>query len=124
MGVGFIWAVILGAGILAFPETPRFNYRKGKKDEAKEFMMKVYGAPANHYTIHVELEEIEYKLRAETAKGSALQEWCQMFSAPKVAYRVLLGMGLQMFQQLTGKENPWLVVVRTFFLAKSEHVDV
>ncbi|EME41553.1 hypothetical protein DOTSEDRAFT_64847 [Dothistroma septosporum NZE10] len=68
MGVGYIWAVILG----------------------------------NHYSIHVELEEIEQKLRAEAVQGSALQEWYRMLFAPKMAYRILLGVGLQMFQQLTG----------------------
>lgn len=104
MGVGFIWAVILGVGILAFPETPRYEYRKGKTEHAKETMMKVYGAPSNHYSIHVELEEIEQKLRAEATKGNALQEWYRMMFAPKMAYRLLLGMGLQMFQQLTGEK--------------------
>ena len=102
MGIGFIWAAILGVGILAFPETPRFNYRKGKVEEAKATMMKVYGAPANHYSVHVELEEIEQKLRAEAARGSAVQEWYRMLYAPKMGYRLALGMALQMFQQLTG----------------------
>lgn len=78
-------------------------------------MMKVYGAPENHYTIHVELEEIEQKLRAEQGQGSVLSEWSvpqllsghflltedryRMMFAPKMGYRVLLGMVLQMFQQ-------------------------
>ena len=100
MGVGYIWAVILGVGILAFPETPRFQYRKGKIEDAKATMMRVYGAPENHYSIHVELEEIEQKLRAEAVQGTALQEWYRMMFAPKMAYRILLGVGLQMFQQV------------------------
>jgi MFS transporter, SP family, sugar:H+ symporter len=101
MGIGFIWAIILGVGILFFPETPRFNYRKGKTEEAKATMMKVYGAPENHYTIHMELREIEDKLRAEAARGNAFQEWYRMLYAPKMGYRILLGVLLQMFQQLT-----------------------
>lgn len=100
MGVGYIWAVILGVGILAFPETPRFQYRQGKIEDAKATMMRVYGAPENHYAIHVELEEIEQKLRAEAKQGSAVQEWYRMMFAPKMAYRILLGVGLQMFQQV------------------------
>ena len=102
MGIAFVWSVILAVGILFFPETPRFQYRHGKTEEAKKTMMKVYGAPANHYTIHVELEEIEQKLRAEAAKGSVIQEWVRMFQAPKMFYRIALGVALQMFQQLTG----------------------
>ncbi|CAK3815546.1 High-affinity fructose transporter ght6 [Lecanosticta acicola] len=86
MGIAFVWAAILG----------------GKIEAAKATMMKVYGAPANHYTIHVELEEIEQKLRAEAKQGTAVQEWYNMMFAPKMAYRILLGVGLQMFQQLTG----------------------
>ena len=80
MGVGFIWAVILGVGILLFPETPRYEYRHGKIESAKATLMKVYGAPANHYAIHIELEEIEQKLRAEAAQLGVFQEWYQMVS--------------------------------------------
>jgi MFS transporter, SP family, sugar:H+ symporter len=29
MGISFVWAFVLGFGILLFPETPRFDYRKG-----------------------------------------------------------------------------------------------
>ncbi|CAK1360122.1 High-affinity fructose transporter ght6 [Cercospora beticola] len=102
MGIGFVWAVILGFGILLFDETPRYNYRHGKIEEAKAFLQKVYGAPANHYVLYVELEEIEQKLRAESAQLGVIQEWAAMIRAPKMLYRVALGMGLQMFQQLTG----------------------
>ena len=102
LGVGFIWPIILGVGILFFDETPRYNYRHGRTEEAKTTMMRVYGAPPNHFAIHVELEEIEQKLRAESAQLSVIQEWVKMFSAPKMLYRIGLGMLLQMFQQLTG----------------------
>lgn len=78
MGIGFVWAVILGFGILLFDETPRYNYRHGKIEEAKAFLQKVYGAPANHYVLYVELEEIEQKLRAESAQLGVIQEWAAM----------------------------------------------
>jgi len=65
-------------------------------------MMRVYGAPENHYAIFSELEEIESKLQAESKKGSMLTEWYEMLYTPRMGYRILLGMVLQMFQQLTG----------------------
>ncbi|GAB7356831.1 hypothetical protein MBLNU459_g7707t1 [Dothideomycetes sp. NU459] len=102
IGIGFIWIAILGCGILMFPETPRFDYRKGQTQRAEETMVRVYGAPPNHYAIHVELEEIKAKLAAESRKNGLFKEWYDMFFAPKMAYRIALGMGLQMFQQLTG----------------------
>lgn len=101
IGLGWIFAAILGFGILAFPETPRYDYRRGRTEVAKQTMMKVYGAPENHFAIQMELEEIEAKLRAEANRGSAISEWYTMFYAPRMARRILLGVVLQMFQQLT-----------------------
>jgi MFS family permease len=102
VGLSFVFAAILGFGILFFAETPRFDYRKGKVDRAKRTMTRVYGVGDNHYSIHKELEEIKQKLEEETVRGNGFQEWFSMWRAPKMAHRLLLGMGLQMFQQLTG----------------------
>ncbi|TEA12657.1 Hexose transporter 2 [Colletotrichum sidae] len=103
IGLGWLWTIILGVGVLAFPETPRYNYRMGKVEEAKQTLCRVYGAPENHYSIFVQLEEIESKLRAESQiKGSAISEFTGMFKAPRMAHRIILGCLLQMFQQLTG----------------------
>jgi hypothetical protein len=96
-------AAILAVGILAFSETPRFNYRHGKIDEATATMSRVYGVPVNHQSIQLELEEMRIKLEAESKiTNGPIQEWLGMWMAPKMAYRLAIGMGLQMFQQLTG----------------------
>ena len=97
----------IGVGIFAFSETPRYNYRHGKVDKAKQTMVKVYGVSENHYSIHHELAEIKAKLDEEDRQGNAIQEWLGMWRAPKMAYRLILGMGLQMFQQLTGCVYPY-----------------
>ncbi|KAF2005633.1 MFS monosaccharide transporter-like protein [Amniculicola lignicola CBS 123094] len=102
LGLSFVPPAILGAGILLFSETPRFDYRTGNKERAKQTMMKVYGVPENHWALHLEMEEIRIKLEAEATKGNPIQEWIGMWKAPKMAYRLVLGMALQMFQQLTG----------------------
>jgi SP family sugar:H+ symporter-like MFS transporter len=102
LGLGYVFCAILGIGMLFLPETPRYAYRQGRKEEAKKTMMRVYGAPENHWVIFSELEEIEYKLQAESKKGSTLTEWYEMLYTPRMGYRILLGMILQMFQQLTG----------------------
>ena len=44
MGIGFLWAIILGGGILFFTDTPRYLYRRGHTEEAKRIMQRVYGA--------------------------------------------------------------------------------
>lgn len=103
LGLGWVWLIILGLGILGFNETPRYAYRKGRVEEAKQTLMRIYGAPAHHYSIHVQMEEIESKFLAETTiKNSSFTEFKQMIRAPRMGYRIALGMTLQMFQQLTG----------------------
>lgn len=102
LGLSFVPAAILAVGILFFSETPRYNYRHGKTDKAAATMSRVYGVPANNYSIQLELEEMRAKLEAESGAESPVREWINMWKAPKMAYRLAIGMGLQMFQQLTG----------------------
>ncbi|KAI0450921.1 hexose transporter [Xylaria acuta] len=103
IGLGWIFTIGLGLGIFAFSETPRYAYRQGRVDEARETLMRVYDAPANHWAIHIQMEEIESKLRAESqVKTSFIGGYVEMFKAPRMANRIALGVALQMFQQLTG----------------------
>lgn len=103
MGLTFVFPAILAGGMLFFSETPRFNFRHGKVDKATKTMTDVYGVPENHYSIQMELEEMKLKFEAESQlKTNPIQEWLGMWKAPKMAYRLAIGMGLQMFQQLTG----------------------
>lgn len=103
IGLGWIWTAMLAGGILLFNETPRFDYRRGRVKEAKATLMRVYGAPENHYAVHIQIEEIESKLRAESqVKVGGFAGIVEMFRGPRMGYRIALGMVLQMFQQLTG----------------------
>ncbi|MCJ1394131.1 hexose transporter hxt1 [Xylographa bjoerkii] len=99
MGIGFIWAAILGLGILLFPESPKYAYSQGRKEEAKQTMTKMLGVPGNHYKVAKELREMKDKLEAESAGNHA---WYEVFTGPRMAYRTWLGIALQAFQQLTG----------------------
>lgn len=102
MGLGWVYTLVLGIGILFFPETPRFDYRRGKVDRAERTLCKVYGATPNHWSIHTQMEEIGSKLRAEqNIKRGPVSEFLSMFRAPRMAYRIFIGMSLQMFQQLS-----------------------
>ncbi|KAF3763452.1 hypothetical protein M406DRAFT_99684 [Cryphonectria parasitica EP155] len=104
ISIGWIWTLILGAGVWFFKETPRFVYRKGGVEQAKQTLMRVYGAPENHFAIFTQMEELESKWRIEmrTQKQGPVREMANMFKAPRMTYRILLGIMLQMFQQLTG----------------------
>ncbi|KAH8431088.1 sugar porter family MFS transporter [Aspergillus melleus] len=98
LGLTFLFALILGGGMIFFPESPRFEYRHGRVDNARATMAKMYGIPENHRLINQELEEIQQQLDAESQE----QVWHEFITAPRMFYRVVLGMVLQSLQQLTG----------------------
>lgn len=98
MGVGYIWAIILGGGMLFLPETPRHDWNHGRKDRALTTMAKFYGMPEDSQLIQMEAAEIEKVMQA--TQGN--HPWYEAITGPRMLYRVLLAMGLQMLQQLTG----------------------
>jgi SP family sugar:H+ symporter-like MFS transporter len=121
IGLGWLWTIILGVGILMFPETPRYDFRHGRGERAEETLCRVYGASPNHYAIRSQVNDIVAKLDAERevmAQTSAVREFFGMFTAPRMAYRILLGMTLQMFQQLSGA-NYFLYYGVTIFASVS-----
>ncbi|KAJ5493821.1 Major facilitator superfamily domain general substrate transporter [Penicillium fimorum] len=100
MGITYLWAIILGVGMMFFPESPRYDYRNGKKDKAKRTLAKIYGIPHNHRSLHLEFDEIRQKHEEEKRNGTV--SWIQLFRTPTMGYRVAVGVMLQALQQLTG----------------------
>ena len=100
MGVSFIWVLILGVGIAFFPESPRYDYRHGREEQAKRTMIKLYGVSDNHRVVAEELAEIKEKHEEELLHYG--EPWWKMFTGPRMLYRIALGMSLQSLQQLTG----------------------
>ena len=99
MGIGFVWATVLGLGVLLFPESPKYAYSCGRHEEAKNIMTKMLGVSENHHKVAKELREMKDKLGAERVGN---QSWWNVFTGPTMARRILLGIALQAFQQLTG----------------------
>ena len=114
MGISFLWAVILGLGILLFPDTPRYAFRKGREIEAKQTMVRLLGVSENHYKVEKELLDMKEALDAEYAGGKP--HWYEQFTGPRMGYRTLLGVGLQALQQLTGA-NFFFYYGTTIFVA-------
>ncbi|ORY09393.1 and other transporter-domain-containing protein [Clohesyomyces aquaticus] len=101
MGIGFLWPVIMGVGILFLRESPRWEYRKGKIDSARRTIAISYGVSEGHPEVMREVREIKEKLNAERA-GGGKHPWYEIFTGPRMLYRTLLGITLQALQQLTG----------------------
>lgn len=98
LGLTFLFALVLGGGMAFFPESPRYEFRHGKAESAQRTLAKLYGVPENHTRIMEEMDEIREQLEAESQD----QKWHEFITAPRMFYRVVLGMVLQSFQQLTG----------------------
>lgn len=102
LGITFLWGLVLGLGILLFPESPRYDFRHGRVEVAKRTMSKLYGVPENHRVIVHEALEIQDQLEAEQGSRGGIYGWVEMFQAPRMPYRIVLGIVLQALQQLTG----------------------
>ncbi|KAF2723604.1 general substrate transporter [Polychaeton citri CBS 116435] len=100
-GLSFLWALILGGGILLLPESPRFAYRQGREDEARRTIARLAGIDPNSRSVNSQISEIRAKLDEERA-GADTKIW-QIFSPKdRMLYRTMLGIVLQAGQQLTG----------------------
>jgi MFS transporter, SP family, sugar:H+ symporter len=100
MGISFLWVLILGVGIIFFPESPRYDFRHGRVERASKTMAKLYGVPENHRVVVDELAEIRVKHEEDLEHQN--QKWWKLFTGPRMAYRITLGVVLQALQQLTG----------------------
>lgn len=99
-GLSFAWALILGAGILFLPESPRHAYRMGREEEARSTIARLAGADINAPSVNAQIDEIREKLEEERALPDT--KWTEIFTAPRMFYRTVLGITLQAGQQLTG----------------------
>ncbi|KAK7747862.1 hexose transporter hxt5 [Cytospora paraplurivora] len=100
MGIGFVAPAIMATGMLFMRESPRWQYRHGGEIPAAETLALVAGVSEDHPEVQRELQEIREKFEAEAAGGD--QKWYEIFTAPAMFRRVLIGMALQALQQLTG----------------------
>ncbi|KAH7131578.1 general substrate transporter [Dactylonectria estremocensis] len=99
-GLSFLWALILGGGILLLPESPRYAYRQGRIEEARDTIARLGGVPRDDYSVTKQIDEIRAKQDEE--KAATDTKWHEIFTEPRMLYRTLLGMVLQAGQQLSG----------------------
>jgi sugar porter (SP) family MFS transporter len=93
LGLAVIPGGLLGAGMLFLPETPRFLARHGHFDLARTVLVKIRG------TENVENEFQDIKTASQ---ASALRGHVSDLLLPAVRPALMIGIGLAIFQQVTG----------------------
>ncbi|XXG96011.1 high affinity glucose transporter [Hypoxylon texense] len=93
-------AIVLLVGLFFLPCSPRWLASKDRWDEAVEVLGLLHGdGDVNHPKVLAEYKEIEEGLRFEREQALyGLQALIQ----PRILKRVILGMGIQMWSQLSG----------------------
>ncbi|KAJ5340096.1 Major facilitator superfamily domain general substrate transporter [Penicillium brevicompactum] len=78
LGLTFLFALVLGGGMVFFPESPRYEFRHGKAESAQRTLAMLYGIPENHVRILEEMDEIREQFEAESDD----QKWHEFITAP------------------------------------------
>lgn len=101
IAIQFLWALILGTGLIFLPESPRYFIKKGNKERALKSLGTLLGLPETDPIVVDEYNEIRAMHEMEVSLGSAT--WLDVFSSRNSQLKkVLTGCGLQALQQLTG----------------------
>lgn len=101
LGLQIIPAVILTAGLLVLPETPRFLVKRGQNEAAGLSLSRLRRLDITHPALIEELQEIISNHQYELTLGPATYKDA-LCGSPHLGRRTFTGCGLQMLQQLSG----------------------
>ncbi|KAJ5234983.1 uncharacterized protein N7469_004151 [Penicillium citrinum] len=93
-------AMVLIIGMIFLPESPRYLIEKEHYAEGMRVLRKLHFDGTNEEWIEAEFSEIRRTIEAE--KGIAAQGWTPMFTVPQWRIRMLHGLAVQLFTQMTG----------------------
>lgn len=94
LGIQLIFCVIILIMVPILPESPRWYMARRRDEDARTVLHQL-----NEGNIEDEFEEIQSSVKAEQAAQSS---WSQLLRGGLATRRVLLGMMLQIAQQLSG----------------------
>jgi len=93
LGLAAVPGAMLGLGMLYLPESPRWLAKHGQTDKALAILKRIRG----NSDVKAEFQEIRSTLSQASERG----HWSDLFS-PTVRPALVVGIGLAVFQQITG----------------------
>ncbi|ORY86956.1 putative MFS monosaccharide transporter [Protomyces lactucae-debilis] len=100
IGIAFVFAFALAGAMIFMPESPRYSLAHNKEEQAVLAMERIRGVSRHNIYLESDLNDMRAAMNAEAGHNSGFGEL--VHGKPKIFYRVLLGVALQGFQQLTG----------------------
>jgi MFS family permease len=98
LGLQIVPALILAIGILFFPFSPRWLMANGREREALDVLMRIRSSSSQR-DILIEYNEIRQEIALE--REQLIRSYSQLFRFP-LCRHLILGVGIQTLQQLTG----------------------
>lgn len=104
VGFQLVPGALLGLLMFFQPEAPRWLMAKGKRIQAKESLSYLRNLPLDHPYVAFELQQIQSQLEEEKRLGSheSFLNKVREMVGPSNRYRLMLGVGLMLFQNLSG----------------------
>ncbi|PPQ66864.1 hypothetical protein CVT24_008572 [Panaeolus cyanescens] len=102
IAIQFVWAFILGGGMMCLPESPRYLLLKGRETEARVALGRLLTKDADSAEVHEECNDISTALRIESEGSSGSYLACFRNNESRFGFRTWTGILIQAWQQLTG----------------------
>ncbi|KAG9091559.1 hypothetical protein FRC07_011828, partial [Ceratobasidium sp. 392] len=102
IAIQFVWAFVLAFGMMLLPESPRYLIKCGRDQDAQCALARLLSLHPEDPEVETELNDIRANLREEEELGSDSYADCFKQGPNKILTRVMTGIFLQAWQQLTG----------------------
>ncbi|KAM3700850.1 hypothetical protein ACB098_05G128200 [Castanea mollissima] len=100
LGVAALPALVQFALMMFLPESPRWLYRKGRKEEAKAILEKIYSADQLESETQALHESVEAEIKETGTAGKVTYK--ELWRTKTVRRGLIAGIGLMIFQQCVG----------------------
>ncbi|CBI30932.3 hypothetical protein VitviT2T_015464 [Vitis vinifera] len=100
LGVAGVPALVQFILMILLPESPRWLFRKGREEEAKAILRKIYPA----HEVETEIQDLKESVEKEIEEEGSSEKinFIKLWRTKTVRRGLIAGVGLQVFQQFVG----------------------